>query len=223
MKNWRTLLLGVTLCASTAFAAPQEVDKVAAVVNNGVVLQSDVDGLMQSVKQQAGQAKQQLPDDATLRHQILDRLIMDQIQLQMASKMGITLTDQDVDKAIAGIAQQNNITVDQLRSRLATDGVTYDTYRKQIRKEMLISEVRNGEVRRRVTILPQEVDSLEQQIAAQTGDGAQYNLSHILISLPENPTQEQVDKAEARANGLVEQLKKGADFGKLAISYSADP
>jgi peptidyl-prolyl cis-trans isomerase SurA len=77
MKNWRTLLLGVTLCASTAFAAPQEVDKVAAVVNNGVVLQSDVDGLMQSVKQQAGQAKQQLPDDATLRHQILDRLIMD--------------------------------------------------------------------------------------------------------------------------------------------------
>ena len=90
MKNWRTLLLGVTLCASTAFAAPQEVDKVAAVVNNGVVLQSDVDGLMQSVKQQAGQAKQQLPDDATLRHQILDRLIMDQIQLQMASKMGIT-------------------------------------------------------------------------------------------------------------------------------------
>ena len=222
MKNWRTLLLGVTLCASTAFAAPQEVDKVAAVVNNGVVLQSDVDGLMQSVKQQAGQAKQQLPDDATLRHQILDRLIMDQIQLQMASKMGITLTDQDVDKAIAGIAQQNNITVDQLRSRLAYDGLNFSTYRAQIRKEMLISEVRNGEVRRRVTILPQEVDQLSKQVAAQNGGSAEFNLSHILLALPENPSQDQVDAAEEQAKKIVADLNNGADFGKLAITYSAD-
>ena len=79
MKNWKTLLLGIAMIANTSFAAPQVVDKVAAVVNNGVVLESDVDGLMQSVKLNAGQAGQQLPDDATLRHQILERLIMDQI------------------------------------------------------------------------------------------------------------------------------------------------
>lgn len=222
MKNWRTLLLGVTLCASTAFAAPQEVDKVAAVVNNGVVLQSDVDSLYQSVTQQAKQANQQLPDEATLRHQILDRLIMDQIQLQMATRMGITLTDQDVDKAIAGIAQQNNISVDQLRSRLAYDGLNYSTYRAQIRKEMLISEVRNSEVRRRVTILPQEVDQLSKQVAAQNGSSAEFNLSHILLPLPENPTQDQVDTAEQLAKKIVADLNNGADFGKLAITYSAD-
>lgn len=76
MKNWKTLLLGIAMIANTSFAAPQVVDKVAAVVNNGVVLESDVDGLMQSVKLNAGQAGQQLPDDATLRHQILERLII---------------------------------------------------------------------------------------------------------------------------------------------------
>lgn len=222
MKNWRTLLLGVTLCASTAFAAPQEVDKVAAVVDNGVVLESDVTSLMQSVKQQAKEANQQLPDDATLRHQILDRLIMDNIQLQMATKMGIKLTDEDVDKAIAGIAAQNKLTVDQLRSRLAYDGLNYNTYRAQIRKEMMISEVRNSEVRRRVTVLPQEVDTLAKQVGAQNGGSAEFNLSHILLPLPENPSQDQVDTAEALAKKVVGELNNGADFGKMAVTYSAD-
>ncbi|MBS0968854.1 peptidylprolyl isomerase SurA [Chimaeribacter arupi] len=223
MKNWRTLILGLAICANTAFAAPQEVDRVAAVVDNGVVLESDVDGLMQSVKMNAKDARQQLPDDNTLRHQILERLIMDNIQLQMAQKMGITLTDADVDKAIANIAAQNRMSVDQLRSRLAYDGLNYGTYRAQIRKEMLISEVRNNEVRRRVTILPQEVESLSKQIAAQNGSGAEFNLSHILIPLPENPTQDQVDQAEDLAKKLVGEINSGADFGKLAITYSADP
>ncbi|CNK45362.1 peptidylprolyl isomerase SurA [Yersinia enterocolitica] len=222
MKNWRTLILGLVVCANTAFAAPQEVDKVAAVVDNGVVLQSDVDGLLQSVKLNAQQAGQQVPDDATLRHQILERLIMDNIQLQMAKKMGITISDEALDKAIADIAAQNRMTPAQMRSRLAADGLNYDTYREQIRKEMLTSEVRNNEVRRRITILPQEVESLAKQIGNQTSGDAELNLSHILIPLPENPSQQQVDQAEDLAKKLVSDIKGGADFGKLAIANSAD-
>ncbi|WP_337261106.1 MULTISPECIES: peptidylprolyl isomerase SurA [unclassified Serratia (in: enterobacteria)] len=222
MKNWRTLLLGLVVCANTAFAAPQEVDKVAAVVDNGVVLESDVNGLMQSVKLNAQQAGQQLPDDSTLRHQILERLIMDNILLQMAHKMGITASDADVDKAIADIAAQNKMSLDQMRTRLAAEGLNYNTYRAQIRKEMLISEVRNNEVRRRVTILPQEVDALAKQVGAQNGGDTEVNLSHILIPLPENPSQKQVDEAEAMAKRLVGEINGGADFGKLAITYSAD-
>lgn len=223
MKNWRTFILSLALCAQTAYAAPQVVDKVAAVVDNSVVLESDVDGLMQSVKSGARDDNQQVPDDATLRHQIIERLIMDNIILAIAQRNNIAVTDDQLAQSIANIAAQNKMSLDQLRSRLAADGVSFDTYRNQIRKEMLIAEVRNGEVRRRITILPQEVDSLATQISAQTGNGAQYNLSHILIPLSENPTQDQVDKAEALANNLVKQLKNGADFGKLAISYSADP
>ncbi|EBK2291916.1 peptidylprolyl isomerase SurA [Salmonella enterica subsp. enterica serovar Kentucky] len=223
MKNWKTLLLGIAMIANTSFAAPQVVDKVAAVVNNGVVLESDVDGLMQSVKLNAGQAGQQLPDDATLRHQILERLIMDQIILQMGQKMGVKITDEQLDQAIANIAkQQNNMTMDQMRSRLAYDGLNYSTYRNQIRKEMIISEVRNNEVRRRITVLPQEVDALAKQIGTQNDASTELNLSHILIALPENPTSEQVNDAQRQAESIVEEARNGADFGKLAITYSAD-
>ncbi|EAY7198881.1 peptidylprolyl isomerase SurA [Salmonella enterica] len=222
MKNWKTLLLGIAMIANTSFAAPQVVDKVAAVVNNGVVLESDVDGLMQSVKLNAGQAGQQLPDDATLRHQILERLIMDQIILQMGQKMGVKITDEQLDQAIANIAKQNNMTMDQMRSRLAYDGLNYSTYRNQIRKEMIISEVRNNEVRRRITVLPQEVDALAKQIGTQNDASTELNLSHILIALPENPTPEQVNDAQRQAESIVEEARNGADFGKLAITYSAD-
>jgi peptidyl-prolyl cis-trans isomerase SurA len=169
------------------FRCPQVVDKVAAVVNNGVVLESDVDGLMQSVKLNAGQAGQQLPDDATLRHQILERLIMDQIRTGR-QKMGVKVSDDQLDQAIANIAKQNNMTMDQMRSRLAYEGINYNTYRNQIRKEMLISEVRNNEVRRRITVLPQEVEALAKQIGDQNDASTELNLSHILIPLPENPT-----------------------------------
>ncbi len=222
MKNWKTLLLGIALVANTSFAAPQVVDKVAAVVNNGVVLESDVNGLMQSVKLNAGQAGQQLPDDATLRHQILERLIMDQILLQMGQKMGVKISDDQLDQAIANIAKQNNMTLDQMRSRLAYDGLNYSTYRSQIRKEMIISEVRNNEVRRRVSVLPQEVDALASQIGDQNDASTELNLSHILIPLPENPSSDQVNEAQSQAESIVEQARGGADFGKLAISYSAD-
>lgn len=203
MKNWKTLLLGIAMIANTSFAAPQVVDKVAAVVNNGVVLESDVDGLMQSVKLNAAQARQQLPDDATLRHQIMERLIMDQIILQMGQKMGVKISDEQLDQAIANIAKQNNMTLDQMRSRLAYDGLNYNTYRNQIRKEMIISEVRNNEVRRRITILPQEVESLAQQVGNQNDASTELNLSHILIPLPENPTSDQVNEAESQARAIV--------------------
>lgn len=223
MKNWRAFILGVALCAQGALAVPQVVDKVVAVVNNSVVLESDVNSMLTMVKRGAQEVNQQLPEDAILYRRILDLLIMDNIILQLAQRANIIVSDEQLDQAIGNIAAKNHITLDQLRSRIAYDGMDYNTYRAQIRKKMLIAEVRNSEVRRRVTILPQEVDSLAQQIAAQTGNGAEFNLSYILIPLPENPLQDQLNQAEALANSLVEQIKSGADFGKLAIAYSAEP
>jgi peptidyl-prolyl cis-trans isomerase SurA len=199
------------------------VDKVAAVVNNGVVLESDVDNMLRTVKSQAQQAKQQLPDDKTLRHQILERQVMDNIILQMGEKAGVQVSDQQLDQAIQNIAAQNRMSLDQLRSRLAYDGMNYNVYRAQIRREMMIAEVRNNEVRRRITILPQEVDTLATQVGAQNTQGTELNISQILLPLSENPTQQQVDDQEALARQLVGQLKGGADFGKLAVTYSADP
>ncbi|WP_029684593.1 peptidylprolyl isomerase SurA [Tatumella saanichensis] len=223
MKNWRIVILCVALKATAAFAAPQMMDKVAAVVNNGVVLESDVDDMMRTVTTQAKEAGQQLPDAQTLRHQILEREIMDSIITQMGQRAGVQISDQELDQAIGDIAAQNHMTVDQLRSRLSYDGVNYNDYRNQIRKEMLIANVRNNEVRSRITILPQEVDNLAKQIMSQNVPGTELNLSMILLPLPENPTQQQVDDEQALANKLVGELKAGANFGKMAMTYSADP
>ncbi|MBN0864269.1 SurA N-terminal domain-containing protein, partial [Pseudomonas aeruginosa] len=107
-----------------------------------------------------------------------------QIVLQMGQKMGVKVSDDQLDQAIANIAKQNNMTLDQMRSRLAYEGINYNTYRNQIRKEMLISEVRNNEVRRRITVLPQEVEALAKQIGDQNDASTELNLSHILIPLP---------------------------------------
>lgn len=234
IKNWRTLATSLALCTSMlsvsfapsiASAAPQgrHLDRVAAIVNNGVVLESDINNVMTTVKSNARRSGQQLPDDATLRTQITERLIMDSIIAQLGESMGIKIDDAELNRGISEIAQQNRMSLAQLKSRLAAEGINYNTYREQIRKEMLLSEVRNNEVRRRVTVLPQEVDALANQIANQLSGTTELNLSHILIPLPENPTQEQMNKAGDLATSLVEQLKDGADFGKLAASYSADP
>lgn len=123
---------------------------------------------------------------------------MDQIVLQMGQKMGVKISDDQLDQAIANIAKQNNMTLDQMRSRLAYEGINYNTYRNQIRKEMLISEVRNNEVRRRITVLPQEVEALAKQIGDQNDASTELNLSHILIPLPENPTSDEVAAARSK-------------------------
>lgn len=224
MKNWRTLILSLMFTASTtSFAAPQQLDKVAAVVNNGVVLESDVNNMLQTVTMNARNAGQQIPDQATLRQQILERLIMDNIVMQMAGQMQITIPDQAVDGAIEDIARQNNMTTAQMKERLQRDGMSYDKYRSDIRKEMMMAEVRNNEVRRRVVILPQEVESLANLISTQNAADTELNISHILIPLPENPTEAQMNTAKEKVTTIMNELQRGADFGKLAITYSADP
>lgn len=224
MNYWRKLIIGLLFSVSTTtLAAPQPLDKVTAIVNDGVVLQSDVDNMLDIVRINARNAGQQIPDENALRHQILERLIIDKIIMQMAEKMQIQIPDQAIDVTIANIAAQNGLTLGQLQQRLAMDGINLQHYRNDVRREMMIAEVRNNEVRRRITILPQEVDSLAAQLNSQAGQDANVNLSHILIPLPENPTNAQSQLAMDTVNKITVQLKQGADFGKLAITYSADP
>ncbi|WP_339057917.1 peptidylprolyl isomerase SurA [Candidatus Regiella endosymbiont of Tuberolachnus salignus] len=222
MKNWGMLILSMVIFTHAGFAASQKIDNTAATVNGSVILQSDIDTLLQSVKLSAKHANQPIPDEKQLRHQIIESLIMNDIQLQMAQKMGMTISESHLDNAIANIAAQNHMTIDQLRSRLAAEGINYQTYRTQIRNEMQISEVRNNEVRRRIKILPQEVESLAQQLAAQTGEDTELNISHILISLPENASVQQKDQAEKKAEKIVAEIKSDKSFAKLAIAHSSD-
>ncbi len=224
MKNWRKMILVWIFYAHTILASSlQDIDKVAAIINNGIILESDINQLMQSIKLNAEQDNILLHDDKSLHHQVLEHLIMDNIQLQMAQNMSIIISDADLDRAITNIAMQNKITLHQLRTRLFDNKLDYNHYRSQIRKEMLITEVRNQEVRRRITILPQEVDQLAKQIAFQNNSNAVINLSHILLHLPENPSYQQLSTTEALAKKIIEKLNSGIDFGKIAMAYSSEP
>ncbi|MGP1924470.1 MAG: peptidylprolyl isomerase SurA [Arsenophonus sp. NEOnobi-MAG3] len=223
MNYWRKLIIGLLFTFTTStLAAPQQLDKVTAIVNDGVVLQSDVDNMLDIVRINARNTGQQIPDENELRHKILERLIIDKIIMQIGEKMQIQIPDQAIDVTIANIAAENGLTVDQLQQRLLIDGINLQNYRSDVRREMMIAEVRNNEVRRQITILQQEVDSLAAQLNLQANQDAKADLSHIFIPLPENPTNKQSQSAMDTVNKIMVKLNQGADFGKLAITYSAD-
>ncbi|MGP1958808.1 MAG: peptidylprolyl isomerase SurA [Arsenophonus sp. NC-CH8-MAG3] len=224
MNYWRKLIIGLLFTVSpTMLAATQQLDKVTAIVNDGVVLQSDVDNMLDILKINAKNAGQKIPDENLLHHQILERLIIDKIIMQIAEKMQIQVSDQTIDLTIANIAAQNGLTIDQLQQRLSMNGINLENYRSDLRREIMIAEVRNNEVRRWIIILPQEVDLLAAQLNSRASQDANVNLSHIAIQLPENPTNKQSQLAIDTVNKIITQLKQGADFSKLAITYSANP
>jgi len=223
MKNWRILILGLVLYTNSALAALQEIDRIVAIVNDDIVLQSDITNMKQTIKLNALQTGQQLPSNVELNHQILEQLIMDSIQLQMAKKIGINISNSDLDKVIANIATKNWMTIDQMRNQLTKEGINYKYYRTQILKEILTSEVRNNEVQRHIVILPQEIESLAKQISNQMNEDEEINLSYILIPVPENPSQQQKHQSEKQANKIIAKIKAGTNFAKLAITNWSNP
>lgn len=214
------LISAFSLVTLNSYAAAKVVEKIVAIVNNNVILNSEVESMLKNVKGSTDPSA--LPDDETLRHQILDRLVIDSLILQEAAKMNINVTQQEVNDAITGIAKQNGMTVNELRTYLSSLGINFTEYRERIRNDMIIDDVRMGVVRQRIMISDKEVSDLAKTIAAQPADNRSVNLSHILIALPDNPTKKQIDDATAKANNIIKRLNSGESFAKLAASYSKD-
>ncbi|WP_395479894.1 peptidylprolyl isomerase SurA [Candidatus Curculioniphilus buchneri] len=222
MNKFKKCIFGFILVVQAVIAAPLVLDKIVVIVNNNIILESDVKKMFNIVKHEFQQKSHQMPDDIQLRRQIINQLIMDQLLLQMVEYADISISDQQLDQVINNIAAQHNMSLDQLHNRLACEGIEYETYRSQIRKEILIAKIRNDKVSSRIAIMPQEVDSLVKQITKKTHASTEFNLSHIFIPLPENSSQDQIEKAKLQVDCLIAQHKNGEDFGKLAMSYSAD-
>ncbi|KGK00545.1 peptidylprolyl isomerase SurA [Thalassotalea sp. ND16A] len=218
------LALSAVALSTPVNAKEKELDKVVAIVNSGVVLESDVNELVGSVKKQALLEKQSLPSDKALRTQAMEKLINDSLLLQMGERMGVQISDAQLDGAIASIAKENaDMSTEQFRQKLVADGINYERYREGIRIEMITSEVRRGSVRRRVAITPQEVSNLVDLMKQQTNADVEYNMGHILISFPDDPTQEDLVDAKQRADKVIELLNSGSDFKKIAIASSGAP
>ncbi|HHQ4892906.1 TPA: peptidylprolyl isomerase SurA [Aeromonas veronii] len=209
--------------SQAALAAPELMDKVLAVVNKDVVLSSQQDALVNKVKLSAQESGQSLPDDATLRKQALDRLIQESLQLQLAERQGLKISDTQLEQAIQGIAADNKMTLDQLQAQLAREGMTYAQYREEVRREILMNEVRRNQVRRRINISEQEVKQVVEILKKQGQQQNEYHVGHIQIALPDNPTAAQLDAAKSKIERILAALKQGADFRKLAIAESNGP
>lgn len=203
-----------------ANAAPRVIEQVAAVVNNNVILESDVQEMLKTIK--ASTNPNNLPNDKILRQQIIDRLIVENLILQKAAKAKITVSDDEVTKAIAQIASENGMTVNQLRSKLSTMGISYSAYRERIHNDMLIDQTRMNEVRHRINISDKEVENLSKNLTKQLTNNLSVKISHILIAIPEKASKQQLDVATEKARDVINRAKKGENFAKLAASYSND-
>ena len=219
MKTLLASLLAACLFAGNAFAqSTQPIDGIAAVVNDDVVLQSELDRAIHNIQNQyAKQPNAQLPPADVLRKQVLERLVMVRLQVMQASQQGIRVSDQDVDSAIAGVASQNQLSIDQLRANLARDGLDYASFRDSIRDEIAIQRLRQRYAQTSVSVSDAEVDAA----MATQANSAQYHLANLLVALPENPTPEQIDVAQKKIEGVKGLIDHGEmDFATAAARYS---
>jgi len=195
-------------------------DKVAAVVNDGIVLQSELDDQVVVIAQRLQQQGLELPPQSVLRQQVLERLVLQEIQMQRAKRAGIRVNDEQLNAALADVAQRNGIPLQQLPEALAQQGIEYAAYRDGIRKELTLSILRNRDVIQKINVAPRELEQFLEKQKGRPSELNEYNLSHILVAVPQAATTSQLEEASRRATDVYERAKKGEDFSRLAVAYS---
>jgi peptidyl-prolyl cis-trans isomerase SurA len=218
-----SLLSASVLFSMLANAVEERLDKVSVIVDQGVILETEISELVDGVKQGAVTQGQALPSDRALRTQAIERLILKNLQMQMAERMGIQISDPQLDQTIGNIAKEDNISVEQLREKVQADGLSYEVYREKVREELITGEVTRANVRRRVYITPQEISTLVNLISQQGAEQAEYRLGHILIAVPSGATEDQISTSRETADKVLELLNSGSDFTKIAIASSSGP
>src|SRR6185437_10403974 len=195
-------------------------DRIAAIVNNGVVLDSDLEAQIQAVSERLHEQKLELPPQNVLRQQVLERLVVQQIETQRAEKDGIKVPDETLNQALQEVAERNHINFAQLPDVLAQQGIDYSTYRDDMRKELMLGILRQRDVLQRISVTPREIDQYLEKQAKTPNEHNEYNVSHILIAIPETATPEQLDQAAKKAQDVYTRAKSGEDFAKLAVANS---
>ena len=222
-------LLASLLAVAAVSAAPglvqtlhaqqlQPVDQIAAVVDEDVILQSELDRAERNIISQYAGRSEQLPPRDVLQRQLLERLILVRLQVARAAQTGIRVSDEQVDAAIANIANQNKLSVDQMRAQLAAQGQSFTDFRNSVRDELTGQALRQRFAQTRISITEGEVDAA---LAAQAAGGPQFHLAHILVAMPEGATPEQIATAQKKIEGVKELIDKGEmDFAAAAVRYS---
>ncbi|MFI4880489.1 MAG: peptidylprolyl isomerase [Steroidobacterales bacterium] len=195
-------------------------DRVAAIVNDGVVLNSELDAQIETVSERLRAQKLELPPQNVLRQQVLERLVLQEIQMQHATHAGVKVSDETLNAALLDIAKRNNLTLSQLPQALAAQGIDYPSYREEMRKEITLSLLRQRDVLQHIAVTPREIDQYLDKQARTPSEHSEYNVSHILIAVSQEAGTAQLETAAKRADEVYQRAKHGEDFAKLAVGYS---
>lgn len=202
-------------------AGPQPVDRIVAVVNSEPITRGELESRVQLAARQLQQRTSELPQRSELERQVLERLILDRAQLQSARELGLSVDDAQLERAVARLAEENGLTVSAFRDRLEAEGMGFEQFRRDLRETILMSRLREREVDGRIKISEAEVDAQVQ--AALDAEVPELKLSQILIGIAENTSPAQIERLRLRAEDLARQLRQGADFSRLAASFSEAP
>jgi peptidyl-prolyl cis-trans isomerase SurA len=217
----------VAAAAPAAFAQTREasssgvlLDRVAATVNDGVVLSSELDEQMLAIADRLRSQNLDLPPQNVLRQQVLDRLVLQELQMQRANRAGIKVADETLNNALRDVAESNRIALADLPAALASQGIDYATYREGLRKELAMQILRQRDVIGRINVSPREIEQFLDRQKKMPPASNEYNVSHILIAVPQAATPEQLDEAAAKSEEVFQKAAAGEDFGRLAVSFS---
>ncbi|SFB36740.1 peptidylprolyl isomerase [Azotobacter beijerinckii] len=220
-KHLRPLLLSTLLLGGAVHAEVRPLDRVVAIVDNDVIMQSQLDQRLHEVEQTISKRGAQLPPREQLNAQVMERLILENIQLQMGERAGIRIGDEELSQAMSTIAQRNGLTLEQFKAALARDGLSFDDAREQVRREMIISRVRQRVVADRIQISDHEVQNFLASDLGKLQLSEEFRLANITIPLPDGASPEKIQAAERDVLEIYRQLRAGTDFAQLAIARSA--
>jgi peptidyl-prolyl cis-trans isomerase SurA len=217
------VLAMVVLCAASALAhGAVLVDRIVAVVNKEVITYSELNEAVGAAERQLARQRTPAPARPVLERQILERMILDKAQLQMARDIGIRVDEVQLDRAVQRIAQNNNMTLADFRGALERDGVPFDAWREDLREQILLNRLREREVNDKIQVSDSEIDLFLEEMKTNPAR-VEYDLAHVLVRIPEQATPEAIGAARARAERAQAEARAGADFGRIAASYSDAP
>ncbi len=211
------ILCSLPMHAYSAKASSQSLDRVVVIINDSVITQTELDEAINTVRKQF---QGNPPAENVLRKQVLDQLINRKLQMQLAEQAGVTISDENLNKAINQIALSNKISAKELYSKLAEQGMSRTQYRKEIHEQLILQQIQQQEVGQRLTITPQEIDDFLRSKDWKTSYGKEYHLEDILIALPEAPTPQDIMEAKSRAENIVAKIHNGMSFKQAALSES---
>jgi peptidyl-prolyl cis-trans isomerase SurA len=220
------LACGLGLLSFSVAALPVQkklpvLDRMVASVNNEAITESELNRQTELLLVRLRQTETPLPSLSVLHKQLLEKMILEKCQLQIAAAEGITVDEKAVDQAVAEIASRDNLSIAEMQQFLEEQGISFKQFRETIKTELLLSKIQQKEIGQRITISKAEVDHFLASPAGHDQSGTEYHLGHILIPLPEEPSKAEVQKIETNAEAIAKELKHGADFAKIAIAKSA--